>query len=88
MALRGDVEDLIARLEKANVSSSPDILLTTAHKSKGLEYDNVVIANDFKFGTKEVLEMPEQELNLLYVACTRAKKNLQLPTILSLELGV
>lgn len=88
MALRPDVEDLISNLEKANLSSSPDISLTTAHKAKGLEYDNVVIADDFKFGNKEVLDMPEQELNLLYVACTRAKKNLQLPTVLAIELGV
>ena len=88
MALRHDVEDLIARLEQANVSSTPDIVLTTAHKSKGLEYDNVVIANDFRFGTKDVMEMPEQELNLLYVACTRAKKNLQLPDVLKEAMGV
>ena len=88
MALRHDVEDLIARLEQANTSSTPDIVLTTAHKSKGLEYDNVVIANDFRFGTKDVMEMPEQELNLLYVACTRAKKNLQLPDVLKVAMGV
>lgn len=88
MVLRHDVEDLITRLEKVNTGGTPDIVLTTAHKSKGLEYDNVVIAGDFRFGNKEVLDMPEQELNLLYVACTRAKKNLQLPEVLKVALGV
>ena len=33
-------------------------------------------------GSKNVLDMPEQEINLLYVACTRAKLNLQLPDAL------
>lgn len=85
MASRPDVQELINRLEQVNTSSKPDIILTTAHKSKGLEYDNVVIADDFRFGKENVLDMPEQEINLLYVACTRAKKNLQLPTAMGFD---
>lgn len=79
IALRPDVDKFILALESLDSCTNPDIILTTAHKSKGLEYDNVVIAEDFKFGEKNTLDMPEQEINLLYVACTRAKKNLQLP---------
>lgn len=86
MAMRADVADLIERLEKANKSKEPQVVLTTAHKSKGLEFDNVIIGDDFKFGEKETLDIPEQELNLLYVACTRAKKKLQIPTQLGREL--
>lgn len=79
IASRYDVENFISALEKVKNCTDPDVILTTAHKSKGLEFDNVIVANDFKFGKKELLEMPEQEINLLYVACTRAKKTLQLP---------
>ena len=82
ISLRPDVEKFIQRLESIEECTNPDIILTTAHKSKGLEFDNVVVANDFKFGSKNVLDMPEQEINLLYVACTRAKLNLQLPDAL------
>lgn len=82
ISLRPDVEKFIQRLESIEECTNPDILLTTAHKSKGLEFDNVFVANDFKFGSKNVLDMPEQEINLLYVACTRAKLNLQLPDAL------
>ncbi|BBH54725.1 UvrD-helicase domain-containing protein [Fluviispira sanaruensis] len=48
-----------------------DVLLCTAHKSKGLEWDQVLIGEDFNF--KE-----DDELNLIYVACTRAKNILKL----------
>lgn len=82
ISLRPDVEKFIQRLESIDECTNPDIILTTAHKSKGLEFDNVVVANDFKFGSKHVLDMPEQEINLLYVACTRAKLNLQIPDAL------
>jgi F-box protein 18 (helicase) len=56
------------------------ITLTTAHRSKGLEWDNVEIADDFiknKSGLSEKQFL--EEANLLYVAITRAKKNLSLP---------
>lgn len=79
IASRPDVEHFISALEKVKECTNPDVILTTAHKSKGLEYDNVIVANDFKFGEKKLLDIPEQEINLLYVACTRAKKALQLP---------
>lgn len=81
-AMRHDAIDFLEKLESNNQSTNPTVILTTAHKSKGLEFDNVVIADDFKFGEKDLLDMPEQETNLLYVACTRAKKKLQLPSAL------
>lgn len=60
-----------------------EILMTTAHKSKGMEWDYVVIADDFK--PKMILcnqddpDYNQQEVNLFYVACTRAIKKLQIP---------
>ena len=60
-----------------------DVLLTTAHKSKGMEWSNVIIADDFN--TETILKSVgdggynQQEVNLFYVACTRAINTLQLP---------
>lgn len=52
--------------------------MSTVHQAKGLEYDNVVVIDT---------EIKEQEdLNISYVAMTRAKNNLMIvnfPTFLS-----
>jgi ATP-dependent exoDNAse (exonuclease V) beta subunit len=59
----------------------PDVVVTTAHKSKGLEWDRVKIGPDFR-GPKTdpktgEVEMPSAEENrLAYVAVTRARKEL------------
>lgn len=59
-----------------------ELILSTGHKSKGLEWDNVEIIDDF-ISLKETLEntegnieIPKEELNLFYVALTRSKKEL------------
>lgn len=50
------------------------ITLTTAHASKGLEWDRVFLTNDFKeLGEIESVGKLTEEGNLLYVAITRAK---------------
>ncbi|HDR9068269.1 TPA: ATP-dependent helicase [Burkholderia vietnamiensis] len=60
------------------------IVFTTAHSSKGLEFDQVVLTEDYFELTddKEILlpadKVPEEELNLLYVAATRAERAIQL----------
>lgn len=51
-----------------------DLIVTTAHKSKGLEWDSVLILKGFIDLTKE--DVRQEEINLLYVALTRAKKRL------------
>lgn len=52
-------------------------ILVTAHGSKGLEYDKVVVCKDFKEPIKyeKILEFI-CESNLLYVVITRAKKKI------------
>lgn len=61
-----------------------EIALTTAHKSKGLEFDSVVLLDDFpelKVTKKEGAadEFPsEEEINIMYVAATRAQRCLQI----------
>lgn len=63
-----------------------DILLVTGHKSKGLEWHNVSLADDFAelfdeqrkpLPIKDNL-LPKDEVNLLYVAATRAQRALRL----------
>ena len=56
--------------------SAVDIVLTTAHRSKGLEWPKVKLANDFKHPHSEnPVGQPfdESDINLLYVAVSRAK---------------
>ena len=60
-----------------------DVILSTVHQSKGLEYDNVKLSDDFiplitslntiyAYKSRSAME----GYNLLYVAITRSKKNL------------
>jgi transcription antitermination factor NusG len=56
--------------------SNPEMTLTTAHKSKGREWDYVILASDFPscFDKDGVwVGLPDGERNLLYVAATRVK---------------
>jgi superfamily I DNA/RNA helicase len=67
-------------------ASHAQILLTTGHKAKGLDWDYVQIADDFDIlaETEAMLAQDPyapievQEINLLYVVLTRAKKQLAL----------
>lgn len=49
-----------------------DLIISTIHKAKGREWDNVVIEDDFNLSEKT----KDEEWNLLYVAVTRAQKTL------------
>lgn len=102
--------DLLKKIEeKYSKKSKSNIYLTTAHTSKGLEWDKVVICHDFqnildllkKEKYKRIKEFNDDykkyieglmngenlhfkhqyiidEINLLYVAITRAKKELKI----------
>ena len=103
--LRETMPECCERLRnaKTRMKKSADVLVVTAHKSKGLEFDQVILADDFSALDKplnkvlqdrrladEILpELPEQEINLLYVAATRAQHRLQanqtIRTMASLE---
>lgn len=63
------------------------VVLSTAHKSKGLEFPNVVLADDYMslldddecvLNIGDMSESDIEEVNLQYVAATRAQKALQL----------
>ncbi|HKL47956.1 MAG TPA: UvrD-helicase domain-containing protein [Candidatus Izemoplasmatales bacterium] len=59
-------------------SQDADITITTAHKSKGLEWSSVRLANDFKVPNLDDGLPSQEETNILYVAASRALHNLDL----------
>ncbi|XP_051631408.1 F-box DNA helicase 1 isoform X3 [Manacus candei] len=88
---RERIPELVQRIERAHVSreSLADYLIGTVHQAKGLEFDTVLVADDFvkaPCGSDASQRrtnlangaIPEDEWNLLYVAVTRAKKCLLL----------
>lgn len=60
-----------------------EIVFSTAHKSKGAEFDSVLLLDDYpdlavKENDKGIKEYPsEEDINITYVAMTRAKRCLQ-----------
>ena len=83
--MKHSIRDLVKELQDNSVKDQKDaeLILTTGHKSKGLEWDQVEILDDF-INLREELEeegeciVQKEELNLLYVAITRSKQNLLL----------
>ncbi|UJR26727.1 hypothetical protein I4U23_008042 [Adineta vaga] len=78
---------LIEKIKQLQEKSCADItqakiVLSTAHKAKGLEFPIVILADDFlprsSDSTLEQLSLDEhrENLNILYVAATRATKEL------------
>ncbi|VVP60440.1 UvrD-helicase domain-containing protein [Pseudomonas fluorescens] len=76
------IPSLVSQIKAACVSKieDADVALLTAHRSKGLEFPQVILLSDFHNmitdgGLPLVLDTPElrQELHLLYVALTRVK---------------
>jgi len=65
----------LSKIDSLKKKDNADVILTTAHKSKGREWDQVVMANDFPEADEDGT-LPEQERNLMYVAATRAVKHL------------
>ncbi len=92
----------IARLEQRHRVSGKDapreIIISTIHKVKGLEFDNVIVASSFSdFGRRrhyqnsvdlvgdEMARARGDEARLLYVGLTRAKNQLHLISDLRLK---
>jgi len=72
------VYELSATLNKVknNTASDSDVTISSAHKSKGLEWDKVILADDFR--TIDAPGYSDEESNLLYVAVTRAREVLDI----------
>ncbi len=66
---------VIEAIEKCSSEGDADLVVSTAHKAKGREWDTVRIANDFPTPNEEG-EISAGELMLAYVAVTRARQTL------------
>ena len=82
---KGSFKKIINQIEDACYveEGKAEVTLSTIHKSKGREWDNVVLEDDFIIFTNEVpleeiLVYDVEELNLIYVGVTRTKANLLL----------
>lgn len=60
---------ILEALKAMPAEKDADLVISTAHKSKGREWDSVRLANDFPTASKS----SDSDLKLLYVAVTRAK---------------
>lgn len=85
----------ISRIKQMHVDdqerTKADMIFSTVHKCKGLEYDSVCIENDFitekklikvsekKESSQQEIEKLNEEINLLYVAITRSRGILKIP---------
>jgi superfamily I DNA/RNA helicase len=80
-------------IERQFEALEADIILTTCHAAKGMEWDNVQLCENFiDLNTyKRCQSLPEKpyqfgfqnwgdDVNLFYVACTRAKRQLSIPS--------
>lgn len=76
-----DLEKKLFEIKQCAVTKKEkaDIIIGTAHRSKGLEFDLVILSDDFP-NASNISGMSEDdrfdELRLLYVASTRAKRYL------------
>ncbi|MFI2068146.1 UvrD-helicase domain-containing protein [Streptomyces mirabilis] len=87
------LKDIAAQLVDIKIQEEElraQVVVSTAHRSKGLEFDNVLIAGDFP-GPKIDPETGEpklpspENLRLMYVAVTRAKNRLDLGSLQWIE---
>ena len=90
-----DIYDIIKTLKEKHVEydekEKAEIVFSTVHRCKGMEYDSVHLVNDFitedkikrlvsdiENNEKKISNLNE-EINLLYVAVTRTKNKLHIP---------
>ena len=80
-------DKVIAYKNYVNTNKNANIILSTIHKSKGLEYDNVFIVDLVKNEFPMIVYQDdkenelEEERRIFYVAMTRARENLHLVSI-------
>jgi len=90
-----DIPFFISKVKACTLSENDrhkaDMVFSTVHKAKGMEYDEVFLCDDFineqqiidlKGAIKAQEQSPEavaEEINVLYVAATRAKSKLHIP---------
>jgi superfamily I DNA/RNA helicase len=87
-----DIPEIIKKIkEKHDEKEKAEMIFSTVHRAKGMEYDSVQIVNDYiseekirklkndaKNSSLDIAKINE-EINLLYVAITRTKNSLFIP---------
>ena len=80
LVLEGVSGEVIQALEKNKYTKKEhaDVIMSTCHKSKGLEFPKVRIADDFSScnGNDGPFDLADEDARLFYVACTRAENKL------------
>ncbi len=71
---RFGVEALVSALKRVVPESECDVLVSTAHRAKGREWESVKLAGDYL----HPVDMDTEDLRLAYVSVTRAIKKLDL----------
>ncbi|MBK8522594.1 MAG: UvrD-helicase domain-containing protein [Ferruginibacter sp.] len=90
-----DIYDIIKKIKEKHVTNDDkekaEIVFSTVHRCKGMEYDAVHLVNDFITESKverqahdfekdeKKMSKLNEEINLLYVAVTRTKNTLHIP---------
>lgn len=82
-----EIPQLIQQLKDMHAEKDEaEMIFSTVHKSKGMEYDSVTLVNDFITEERLIKQKDEKELiklngeiNLLYVAITRTSNELHIP---------
>ena len=69
------LKDTLIKISQ-NTEENADVILSTVHKAKGMEWDSVKLENDFPLPGSD--RFTEEEVNILYVAITRARKRLNI----------
>lgn len=89
---REGIDSLRATLAKLpqDEEAAHDVVISTGHKAKGREWHNVRLTDDFLKGVKkdvEAADCADEELRLFYVAVTRCKETIDIPSVLTDKLA-
>ncbi len=90
------IPDILEEIKRKHITcdnkEKAEVIFSTVHRSKGMEYDAVYLVNDFineekiakhsKSFLEENASKINEEINLLYVAITRTKNHLFIPETL------
>jgi hypothetical protein len=85
-------ERIIFVMDNMPSEANADLIISTAHKAKGREWDSVQLFSDFPAGLWmnaagqiKGRELTASDWRLVYVACTRAKQSLDIVRVVCLD---
>jgi superfamily I DNA/RNA helicase len=92
-----DIPDIIRKIKSKHVANDDkdkaQVIFSTVHRCKGMEYDHIILVDDFiteerlkkmldEHGDKVNIQKLNEDVNLLYVAITRTRNIVQIPSTL------